>query len=98
MAPGPGDAAGPWYSSQERSRLVAALEILVGGVAVRHDPGAGLDGGCAVGGDQHGANGDGRVEVPGEVEVADHARVGASLGGLELVDDLHGAHLRRTGD
>ena len=46
--------------------------------------------------DEHGADGDGGVEVAGEVDVADDAGVGPALDRLELVDDLHGPHLRRA--
>ena len=92
------DAAGAGHGRQEGGRLVAAFEVLVGGVAVGDDAGAGLDGGGAVGRHQHGADGDGGVEVAGEVEVADHAGVRAPLGRLQLVDDLHGPHLRRARD
>ena len=46
--------------------------------------------------DDHGADGDGGVDVAGEVDVADDAGVGPALGRLELVDDLHGPHLRRA--
>ena len=47
--------------------------------------------------DDHRADGDGGVEVAGEVDVADHAGVRAPLDRLEVVDDLHGPHLGRAG-
>ena len=66
------------------------------GVDLRTDLGAGLHRGAPVVRHHEGADGDGGVDVPREVEVADHAGIGAALGGLEGVDDLHGAHLGRA--
>src|SRR4029077_18778860 len=42
------------------------------------------------------ADGDGVVHVPARAEVADRAAVEAAAHRLELVDDLHGAHLGGT--
>jgi hypothetical protein len=44
-----------------------------------------------------GPDGDAGVEVAGEVDVADGARVGPAAGRLEVVDDLHRPDLRRAG-
>ena len=35
--------------------------------------------------------------LPGEVQVADHAAVQTAAGLLDLLDELHRAHLRRPG-
>ena len=46
----------------------------------------------------HRADRDRGVEVAREVDVPDHSRVGAALGRLERVDDLHRPHLGRAAD
>ena len=48
--------------------------------------------------DDQRADRDRRVEVAGEVDVADDSGVRAAFRRLELVDDLHRPHLRRAGD
>ena len=48
--------------------------------------------------DAHGAQGDAHIHVAAKVHVADGSRVKAAFLRLELVDDLHGAQLRRTAD
>src|SRR5205823_11020328 len=69
------------------------FQVLVVGIGDRHHPSTGGDARTPVT-PEHRADGDGRVDVPGEVEVADHTGVGTALLRLELVDDLHRAHLR----
>src|SRR5688572_32295229 len=74
---------------EDRPGLVVAFEVFVGGVGVGHDAGSGRHG-CATGAvDHHRADGDGGVEVAGEVDVTHDPGVGAALHRLELVDDLH---------
>ena len=51
---------------------------------------------CVIATNERGADGDGRIEVAREVDVADHAAIEASASGLEVVDDRHRAGLRRT--
>ena len=58
------------HRHQECAGLVRALLVLALGVAVGHDPRAGLHAGPAVGRHHHGADGDGGVEVAREVDVA----------------------------
>lgn len=48
--------------------------------------------------DQQAANGNGTVHLAAHVEIQERAAVEAAPGRLELIDDLHGADLRRTGD
>src|SRR5208282_4112773 len=48
--------------------------------------------------EQHGADGDARIEIAGKAEVTDRAGVGAATGRLHLGDDLHGANFRRAAD
>ena len=80
---------------EDRLRLVHRLAVLEVGLGVRDRAAARLDVGDAVL-DDDGADVDRGVEVAVEAEVADRAAVGAALVGLELVDDLHRAHLRRA--
>jgi len=47
--------------------------------------------------DQHGADNDAGVQIAGEIQVEHRAAVKAAPCGLELVDDLHGAHLGSAG-
>ena len=91
----PHQPAGGRGRGEQRPRLVVALQVLELGVAVGHDPGAGLHA-RPVAPPHHRADRDRGVEVAGEVEVADDARVRAALHRLELVDDLHRPHLGRA--
>src|SRR3954447_20429450 len=91
---GGGHAAGGGDGGEQGLGLVAALEVLVLGDRVDHDAGAGSDRRPTVGLHDHRPNGDRRVEVPGEIDVADDACVRAALHRFEIVDDLHGPHLR----
>ena len=77
-----GHAARGGDRGQQRGGLVAALEVLVVGDRVGDDAGAGLERG-AVRADEHRADGDRRVEVAAEVDVADDAGVRAALDRLE---------------
>ena len=84
-----------WARSMARSRAAALflrLSVLLRGHRVGDDAGAGLHVGHAVL-DDHRADADAGVEVAAVAEVADGAGVGAAAHRLELVDDLHGAHL-----
>ena len=67
-------------------------------VGVGNDAGTRLHRCAAVRRDEHRADGDGGIEVAGEVEVADHARIRSASRRLELIDDLHRPHLRRSAD
>src|SRR5436853_5128867 len=87
-APGCGHAAGSGHGGEQRSGLVATLEVFVLGDRVDHDPRARLDRRPTVGLHHHRADGNGRVEIPREVEVADDAGVGTALDRLELLADL----------
>src|SRR5438067_4027800 len=71
--------------SQQRRRLVPAFQVLVGGIRVCDDTGARLQGRLRSPPD-HRADRDRGVEVAGEVEVADDARVRATLRRLQVVD------------
>ncbi len=64
-------------------------------IGIGDDARAGLDVGLPAL-EQDAADGDAEVQVAREVEVAHRAGVEAAPRGLELVDDLHGAHLRRA--
>src|SRR5205809_7428149 len=81
----------------ERAGLVLRLAPFVLRNRIGDDPGGGLHVEPAI---LHyaGANGDGEIEVAVEAEVTRRARVDAALLGLELVDDLHRAHLGRARD
>ena len=59
-------------------------------------PAAGLHVGDAVA-HHRGPDRDRHVEVAGEVEVADRTAVDPAPDRLELLDQLHGPHLRRAG-
>src|SRR5712691_1297898 len=75
-------------------RLVFGLPELARRIRIRHDARAGLHR-DAIPADQGAADRDGRVEVRGPpADVADRPGVGPAPLGLELVDDLHGTHLR----
>src|SRR5581483_10128738 len=87
--PGPGSPAG---AAGGRAFLQGPQ-----GVGGGDDAGSGLDVRDAVT-QQRGADRDGGVGVPGEVQVADAAAVQAAPGRFELVDDLHRAGLRRPGE
>ena len=87
-------AAGRRDGGEQGGGLVAALQVLVVGIGVGDDAGAGLHAGDAVV-DEHRADGDRRVEVAAPVDVADDPGVRPALDRLELVDDLHRPHLRR---
>src|SRR5205085_11848267 len=91
-------AAGGGDGGQQGGRLVVAIVVLGRGVAVGHDARPRLHRRPPVGPHENRPDGDGGVEVAGEVKVADDAGVGAPLGGLEGVDDLHGPHLGRSRD
>ena len=69
--PGRGHPAGRGHRGQQRLGLVATLELLVLGHGVGDHPGAGLHRRPAVGRADHGADGDGGVDVATEVDVAD---------------------------
>ena len=71
------------------------LAVLVRGHRVGDRAAAGLHVRDAVL-DDDGADVDRGVELAGVAEVADRAAVAAALDRLELVDDLHRAHLRRA--
>src|SRR5689334_8989616 len=80
---------------KEGARLVEDLLVLGGRIAVGNDAAAGLDHHLAVlddGGAQHDAG----VHAAIAREIADGAGIEVAALGLELVDDLHGAHLRRA--
>ena len=77
--------------------LFMRLLVFEFGDGVGDDAGAGLYGAFAADG-EHGADGDAGIEVAGEVGVEDCAAVSAAAGGLELLDDLHGADLGRAGE
>src|SRR5204863_7727336 len=82
--------------AHQRARLVERLLPLAVGRRVVDDAAAGLrieDAAL----DDSGAQRDRGVHVVLEREVADRAGVNAAAGGLELVDDLHRAHLGRAG-
>ena len=81
--------------AQHGARLRTRLLELVRGLGVGDRAAAGLDVGDAVL-DHDGADVDAGVEVAGVGQPADRAAVAAALDGLELVDDLHRAHLRRA--
>ena len=80
---------------QHRLRLGDRLAVLVGGHGVGDGPAPGLQVRDAVL-DDDGADVDRGVELAGVAQVADRAAVAAALDRLELVDDLHRAHLRRA--
>ena len=80
---------------EERLRLRLRLALLVRGVGVGHDPRAGLQRGLPGAQDER-ADRDAEVEVAAEVDVAEGAAVEPAGLRLELVDDLHGADLRRA--
>ena len=46
--------------------------------------------------DDAGANGNGQIHIPRKAQVTTRAAIQAALGGLELVDQLHGVHLGRA--
>src|SRR5699024_8181124 len=77
--------------------LGLGLAVLHGGVRVGHHTPAGLHVSGAVL-EAGGADGDGRVHVNGEVDVADRVPVDAALYRLEPVDDPHRGGLRRPGE
>src|SRR4051794_26506687 len=77
--------------------LVDALIVFALGGGVRDHAGAGLHVGGAVF-QHHGAQGNARVGVAVVPEVADGAGVDVALALLELIDDLHRAHLGRSAD
>ena len=79
-----------------RLGLVARLLPFGGGHRIKHKPRAGLHTGLMVA-DERGTNRDRHVHVAGEIEVADRTAIDATVGGLELVDDLHRARLGRSG-
>src|SRR5688572_22580740 len=82
-------------SGEQRTRLVVTLELLVSRVGVGDDACARLHTRLASL-PHHRANRDRSVEVPREVEIPHHTGIRTTLRGLELVDDLHRPHLRRT--
>src|SRR5687767_9900791 len=75
-------------------RLGLGLTLLGGRIRIRHDAGARLDGGAAAL-EGHRTYGDAEIEVAPQVDVTQRAAVEAPARGLQLVDDLHGADLRR---
>ena len=81
--------------AQHRARLVLRLLPLGLGHRIVDDAGAGLRVEHAVL-DHRGADRDRGVHVVLEAHVADRARVDAAARRLELVDDLHRAHLGRA--
>ena len=95
LQPPGGAANSSWASATARSRAAALFSVsdeLAGRVGVGHDAGPGLGVGDAVFHDDR-ADADAGVEVAARREVADRPGVGPAPHGLELVDDLHGAHL-----
>src|SRR4051812_35317687 len=76
-----GHASRRRHRGEQRGRLVAALEVLVVRIAVGDDAGTGLHRRAAVV-DDHRADGDGGVDVAGEVEVTDGPGVRPALGRL----------------
>ena len=66
--------------------------MLLGRNAVGDDAGPGLHRGLPVA-HKEGSDRDRGVDVAGEVEVADHTAVGATLHRFEFVDDFHRPHL-----
>src|SRR5207253_5422711 len=74
------------------ARLRAGLEPLRLWIGVGDDARAHLDGGAAAVAD-HRPDGDARVQGARVGDVPDGSSVGATAGGLELFDDLHGPDL-----
>src|SRR5659263_411917 len=85
------------HGSQDCGRLVLRLRVLDLGYGIGHDPGSRLHVRDAAL-DERRTDRDRRVRVAGEVEVADGTSVHSASGQLQLVDDLHRAHLRRPGE
>src|SRR5688572_17950845 len=79
---------------QQCPRLALRLLPFGGGLGVGDDASARLDVQLPVL-DDRGAQRDGHVHVAVKAQVADRARVDAALHRLQLVDDLHRAHLGR---
>ena len=90
-----GLAAGKLDRAHRGGRLGDRLLVLVRGLGVGDRAAAGLHVGDAVLDDDR-ADVNRGVEIAGIAEVADRAAVAAALDRLELVDDLHRAHLRRA--
>ena len=82
---------------QQPAGLVERFLIFAGGHAVGDDARAGLNVGLVALHDER-AQRDAGVHVAGVVDVADGAGIGPAAVRLQLVDDLHRPHLRRTAD
>src|SRR5581483_4710308 len=81
--------------AKDRLRLVDRLLVLEFRNRVGHDTRAGLYIALAVYG-EHGTDRDAGIKIAGEVGVEHCSAIGATAGGLELFDDLHGPYLGRT--
>src|SRR6185437_15230879 len=77
--------------------LVDALDVLLLRDRIGDHAGADLDLSHAAAQDD-GTDEDAGAEIALVIEVEDAAAVGAAAGGFELLDDLHGADLGRTGE
>src|SRR5438067_4971903 len=83
--------------AHERARFVLRLLPFRLWIGIGDDAGGRLDVHLAAF-DDRGADGDRDIHVAVEAEITDGAAVDAALHRLELIDELHRAHLRCAGD
>src|SRR2546423_4547374 len=86
-----------FHSPQQCRRLAHGFFKLTGRNRIGHNAGAGLDVVDSVL-PHDGSQGDAGVHVAGKIDVADSAAIGAAAGGLQLVDNLHGADFLSAAD
>src|ERR1700722_8988830 len=88
---------GDFESGDDGASFVDGFLVFAGGDGIGDDTATSLNVGAAIFGDQ-GAQRDAGIEIAGKIEIENCASVNAAAGGLEFVDDLHGANFWRAGN